>query len=178
MTPQIPTIETHRLLLRATTPGDAAAIFDAYATDAEVARYLTWQPHKSVESVAGFLQVIAKRCSNGDNVVWGISLDGGQRIAGMIDARINDSKVEIGYVLAREFWGQGYMPEAINAVAEWFLADPAIHRVYAVCDIENTGSARALEKSGFEREGLLRKWLILPNVSAEPRDCFMYSRTG
>jgi len=48
-------------------------------------------------------------------------------------------------------------------------------RIGAVCDVENIGSARVLEKSGFVREGLLRRWLIHPNISDEPRDCYSYA---
>jgi [ribosomal protein S5]-alanine N-acetyltransferase len=50
-----------------------------------------------------------------------------------------------------------------------------VFRIGAVCDVENIGSARVLEKSGFVREGLLRRWLLHPNISDEPRDCFSYA---
>lgn len=56
------------------------------------------------------------------------------------------------------------------------LAQPEIFGVWAVCDIENRGSARVLEKSGFQREGILRRWIMHPNVSSKPRDCYMYAR--
>lgn len=81
-----------------------------------------------------------------------------------------------GYVLARDWWGRGLMTEAARAVVEWGLADPAIFRVWAVTDIDNLGSARVLEKIGMEREGLLRRWLVHPNVSPEPRDCWCFGR--
>jgi RimJ/RimL family protein N-acetyltransferase len=49
-------------------------------------------------------------------------------------------------------------------------------RIGAVCDVDNIGSARVLEKSGFVREGLLLRWLVHPNISDEPRDCYSYAR--
>ena len=50
-----------------------------------------------------------------------------------------------------------------------------IHRVWAVCDVENRGSARVLEKVGMQREAILRKWLVHPNISPIPRDCYCYA---
>jgi [ribosomal protein S5]-alanine N-acetyltransferase len=46
----------------------------------------------------------------------------------------------------------------------------------ATCDVENLASQRALEKSGFNREGRLERYNIHPNVAAEPRACFMYAK--
>jgi len=53
---------------------------------------------------------------------------------------------------------------------------PEIYRVWAVCDVANTALVRVLEKVGMDREGILRRWIIHPNVSDEPRDCFVYSK--
>jgi ribosomal-protein-alanine N-acetyltransferase len=94
---------------------------------------------------------------------------------GMIDLRPQGERAEIGYVLARPYWGQGYMTEAAHAVVEWVLRQPGIYRVWAVCDVENTASARVLEKVGMQREGVLRRWIIHPNVDAVPRDCYCYA---
>jgi [ribosomal protein S5]-alanine N-acetyltransferase len=61
------------------------------------------------------------------------------------------------------------------AVSGWLLAQPGIFRVWAVCDVENAGSARALEKARFQQEGILRRWIVHPNRAAEPRDCRVYA---
>ena len=66
------------------------------------------------------------------------------------------------------------MTEALTAVTVWALSQPSVFRIGAVCDVDNIGSARVLEKSGFVREGLLRRWLVHPNISDEPRDCYSY----
>jgi hypothetical protein len=49
-------------------------------------------------------------------------------------------------------------------------------RVWAVCDSTHLASVRVLEKAGLEREGILRRFIVHPNISPEPRDCFCYSR--
>src|SRR4029077_3851095 len=83
---------------------------------------------------------------------------------------------DIGYVLSRNLWGGGYMTEAANAVVEWAINLSSVYRVWAVCDCENKAdapdiigalSARVLEKVGMQREGILRRYIVHPNVSAE-----------
>ena len=167
---------TKRLSLRWPVVEDARAIFEEYATDPEVTRYLTWEPHTELASVAGFLRLAISGNESGESHSWSISRVGEDRVIGMLGARFRGYKVDVGYVLGRRHWGQGYMPEAVSWLAEWALRQTGIFRVWAVCDVENTASARTLEKSGFEREGLLRRWILHPNRSPEPRDCFIYAR--
>jgi RimJ/RimL family protein N-acetyltransferase len=68
------------------------------------------------------------------------------------------------------------MTEAARALVSETLARPAIWRVWAVCDVDNTASARVLEKAGLEREGTLRRYIVHPAVSPEPRDVHLYAR--
>jgi RimJ/RimL family protein N-acetyltransferase len=86
-------------------------------------------------------------------------------------------RLDCGYVLARPWWGHGLISEALTAVAEWAMAQPDIRRLGAVCDVENLASARVMEKAGLEREGILRRWILHPNISSEPRDCYSYAIT-
>jgi RimJ/RimL family protein N-acetyltransferase len=108
---------------------------------------------------------------------WVILRKEDERLLGMIGGRVEGHKVELGYVLAKAYWNQGYMTETVCAVVEWALSDPEIFRVWAVCDIENTASARVMEKAGMKREGVLRRWSIHPTRSSEPRDCYSYAIT-
>ena len=68
------------------------------------------------------------------------------------------------------------MTEALFEVVRWALQQERVFRIGAVCDVENLGSARVMEKAGLVREGVLRRWMMHPNVSDEPRDCFSYAR--
>lgn len=170
-------LPTARLRLRFPVPSDADSVYERYATDDAVTRYVMWTPHQSKETVSEFVRERISRIETGDEFTWAITLPGDSGAIGMIGARVRNHKVDIGYVLARQHWNLGYMTEAISAVAEWMLRQPSIFRVWAVCDIENIGSARALEKSAFVREGKLRRWIVHPNRAQEPRDCYMYART-
>ena len=80
-------------------------------------------------------------------------------------------RLDWGYVLARRWWRQGLMTEALTEVTVWALRQPSVFRIG-----DNVGSARVLDKSGFVREGVLRRWLLHPNICDEPRDCYSYAR--
>jgi RimJ/RimL family protein N-acetyltransferase len=117
------------------------------------------------------------RVGNGEAFPYVIALRNLRGAVGMIELRMQGHKAEIGYVLARELWGRGLMTEAVEAMTGWAIAQPAIYRVWALCDVENTGSARVLEKIGMRREGILHRWIMHPNISDEPRDCYCYALT-
>jgi len=87
------------------------------------------------------------------------------------------TKLEFGYALARPHWGRGIMTDVLTSVADWALSQPSIWRIGAYVDLENTGSIRVMEKAGFESEGVLRRWLIHPNISEHPRDCAVFAKT-
>jgi ribosomal-protein-alanine N-acetyltransferase len=65
------------------------------------------------------------------------------------------------------------MPEVVRVIVDWALSQQSIYRICAFCDMENTASARVMEKVGMQREGLLRRYIIHPNISDEPRDCYL-----
>jgi len=168
--------DTARLVLRPIAAEDADVIFNTYAQDEEVTRYVIWRPHKNLGETRAYIE----RCiatphdiertyvlvGKGDNIIRG-AFALRQRALHRLDC---------GYVFARRWWQQGLMTEALSEIAAWGLRQPSIFRIGAVCDVENVGSARVLEKSGFVREGMLRRWLVHPNVSDEPRDCYSYAR--
>ena len=150
-------------------------MFAAYAQDPEVTRYLTWRPHKNIEETYAILDLILKLWKEGDAYSYGITLKDSDSVIGMIAMHPDDFKIGLGYVLARPYWGKGYMTEAVRAVAEWLLRQPDVYRVFATCDVDNPASAKVMEKAGMKYEGLLRRYMIHPNVSDEPRDCLMYA---
>ena len=107
---------------------------------------------------------------------WILTEHDDDRPIGMIELRPSGHRAELGYVLARDWWGRGLMSEAAGAVVEWGLALPPVFRVWAVTDVDNHASARVLEKIGMQREGLLRRWVMHPSLSPEPRDCWCFGR--
>lgn len=157
--------------------GDATSIFEQYAQDPDVTRYLIWRPHKRIEETRDFLRRCISFWKSGVAFPWVLIQKKDNRLVGMVEIRVDGHRVELGYVLARPYWGNGYMAEAVRAIIDWVLSRDELYRVWAVCDVENRASARVLEKVGMQREGLLRRWGIHPCRGDEPRDCYCYAIT-
>ncbi len=169
-------LETARLKLRRLIVEDAEAIFRRYATDFETIKYLTFKPHQDVAQARHFIKESLGKWESKTEFTFGIIYKEEQQLIGCITIRSEFGKVDFGYVLSRDYWGRGLMTEAVQKCCDWALAQPSIFRVWAVCDIENRASARVMEKVGMQREGILRRWNIHPNISPEPRDCWCYAK--
>lgn len=168
-------VQTRRLTLRRYTADDATEIFEAYAQDSEVTRFLTWHPHRSLGETRVFLDRCERVWAGRTAYPWAITRREDGRIIGGIEARPDGHRVEFGYALARGAWGHGYATEAARTVVALALSAPSIHRVWAVVDTMNPASARVLEKAGLTREGVLRKWYV-PSGFGVPRDAWCYAR--
>jgi ribosomal-protein-alanine N-acetyltransferase len=165
------------LRLRKPVLEDAQPIFDQYAQDPEVTKYLTWRPNQNIEQTYDFLQACLRAWDERKAFHWVIVRKEDKQLLGMISARVEDRKWELGYVLARPYWGRGYMTEIVKRLVDEAFKQKGIYRVWSVCDVDNIASARVMEKAGMQREGILRRWSSHPTVSEEPRDSYCYSVT-
>jgi RimJ/RimL family protein N-acetyltransferase len=165
---------TERLVLRRPAMTDVAAVY-AYGGDPAVTRYLIFPTHRSPADAEEFLRTCPARWESGEEFCWVITLKDREEVIGSIACRVRGHAADLGYALARAYWRRGYATEAGQAVVAWAAGLPEVHRVWAVCDVENPASARVLEKLGMTREGVLRRWIVHPNVSREPRDCYVYA---
>ena len=136
---------------------------------------MVWKPHLSEAETRAFIASCIADWKEGARLPYVLTEVGSSSAIGMLEARIHGPTLDLGYVLARAHWGKGYMPEAVAALAGNALQQGHF-RVQAFCDVENHPSQRTLEKAGFTREGRLERYMVHPNVSLEPRPCFMYSR--
>ena len=176
---QFPVTEIHtpRLVLRLPRLSDATSVFEHYAKDPAVSRYLQWQPHETLQTTLEYLAACVDGWDNPNSSEhsWVIEHRGTGMLLGMIGARRDRHRVNLGYVLSRQFWGQGLMTEAVLGVIRAAFNDGTIRRVDALCDVDNVASARVMEKAGMTLEGILRGWANHPNMGPEPRDCKSYS---
>lgn len=168
-------ISTERLVLRKPRMEDAPAVFDGWVQDSDVTYFLTWLPHENTGQTQSMLRNAIAAWDGDSRFPYMITLKEDANVIGMIDARIEDSKISIGYVMNRAYQSKGYMTEAARAIIDWAFGQPNIYRVYATTDVENFASQRVLEKAGMQREGILRKYIVHPNISSEPRDSYMYA---
>lgn len=164
---------TARLGLRPILPSDAAAILAGYAQDPEVTRYLVWRPHRTLADTKAYIERCCAAAPDQSRTYVLVMADG--VICGALDLRrAAPHRLEFGYVLARRVWGRGLMTEVLRQVVCWALEQPGLVRIGAVCDVDNVASARVMEKSGLVRDGVLPRWVVHPNISDQPRDCFSY----
>jgi ribosomal-protein-alanine N-acetyltransferase len=140
---------TDRLLLRPYEEGDAEGMFSSYCHDEEVTRYLTWNPHPSLEDTKAFLAFKLQEQKEPYHYDWLITLGGA--IIGSIDLvnRYEEAGFEVGYCLAPSAWGKGYMKEAFHAVLSFLFFEAGFAYAIMKADVRNTRSRRVIEREGF-----------------------------
>lgn len=159
--PDLSELVTDRLCLRKVRPGDAEDYF-AFARDPLVARYVTFEPHKRVEQSRARIASLLMSYKTRQVAPWGIVLrENGHLIGtcGFCEWEPRRAWAEIAYLIGRPYWGHGYMPEAVRAVIDYGFVTLALKRIAARCLVENTASARVMEKAGMHFEGMERQYL-------------------
>lgn len=150
-------IITPRLRLRAVTLADAAAIFNNWAQDRDVTRYLDWKPHADINVTRKIVADWLLELERGDYFHWCMELvDSGMLVGsiGMVGLDKAHGLVEVGYCLAKDCWGQGLMSEALSAVIDYFFAQVDLKEVEACHHPENSASGRVMQKSGMLLKGI------------------------
>lgn len=159
-------LRSARLLLRPLRPADAAAVFATYA-DPEVVRYWSGLPWMDIARADEYIATAMGDIAAGSAMRLAVTLADaspadqfiGQVTLHQFDAQ--NRRCEIGYALQRTHWGQGYISEALHTLLAFGFDDLQLLRVEADIDPRNLASRRAVERLGFEQEGLLReRWLV------------------
>ncbi len=164
-----------RLLLRPPILDDAGTLFQRVARDPEVTKYLQWTPHPDV---AATRRVITEKLNvSDDERTWVIELRHSGEVIGMFSCkRWAPHSVEIGSCIGRRWWRKGLVSEALDMLLTALSADPHVYRVWATCSVDNTGSARVLQRAGFTLEGRLARQAVYPNLGPEPQDSLLYAK--
>jgi RimJ/RimL family protein N-acetyltransferase len=149
--------ETQRLILRPFTKEDAN-VFSTYRSDPQVARYQGWNAPFSLEEAEAFIHTMqtTKPGAPGEWFQVAITLkENGQLIGDCAFCVLEEDErqAEMGFTLSRAFQGKGLMTEAVHSLLSYLFDHLNLHRVRAVCDVENTASSRLLERIGMRKEG-------------------------
>lgn len=162
------TLRTERLLLRPVRESDSRNLF-AIFSDPRVSRYLS---HPAWTDIASARQLVARTVAAvdaGKYVYLGIERTSDGKLIGecsLFNLMPQCRRAEVGYTLAHEAWGKGYIGEALVALLEFGFTRLVLNRVEADVDPRNAASAKTLEKLGFQKEGLLRqRWIVDEEVS-------------
>lgn len=160
--PELPRLETPRLILRALTQADAPDLF-AYASDAAVARTTTWAPHATLEDTRAFIRFARNHYAAGEPGPWGITTRADGLVIGTVGLApaAHHRRAELGYALARSHWGSGLATEAAAAVLRYAFEPLDLRRVMARCRVDNAASERVMQKLGMTYEGTLREHMLV-----------------
>jgi len=155
-----PQLETSRLVLRRMQVTDAEAIFRIFADD-EVTRYYDDATFTDVSQASDQIEAWENGFKNKRCVRWGIARKEDRALigsCGYYGFHTWHMRASIGYELARPFWRQGIMTEALSAIIDLGFKEVGLNRIDAVVMPENDASIKLLEKLGFCNEGLLREY--------------------
>ena len=157
------TLTTERLTLRPFREDDVEALY-AYSKDEAVGLGAGWKPHESLLESSDILHLVFLD----QPTVWAVERQSDHRLMGSVglitdSARQYGSARSLGYALGVDYWGQGYMTEAVRAVVRFGFGYMGLDLISATCYPDNPASRRVLEKCGFAYEGTLHRADLLYN---------------
>jgi RimJ/RimL family protein N-acetyltransferase len=165
-------LETERLTLSPVTPEDSALIYPVMA-DPEVMAHMDVAAMDDPDMTLAFIEGRVGEMERGEALYWSVRLSDDNRFVGSVDLTDIDRRhhrAEIGFVLARPVWGQGYGYEAVQAVLG-HAATLGFRRLWARTQVGDNASEKLLAKLGFEVEGYMKGHV---DRDGERRDCRLW----
>ena len=161
-------LSADRVSLRRLTEADPAAMFGMFSHP-EVMRYWSRPAMTEMAQAEALLQQVLADYRSGDSLPLAIERNHDRILVGnctLHHFHEASRRAEIGYCLARPYWGMGYMHEALQTLLAYAFERLHLNRLEADIDPRNTSSARSLGRLGFVQEGHLRqRWIVDGEVS-------------
>ena len=156
-------LHTQRLTLRPFRAQDAQEMFQNWANDSDVTKYMTWTPHGDISVTRALCEKWEREAAA--TFQWAIVFEGAP--IGSISVTGVDEEQErgtIGYCMGKKWWGRGLMTEAVKEVVRFMFEEVGLCRLSGTHAAPNVGSGRVMEKSGLKYEGTRRGHWKLPNT--------------
>jgi ribosomal-protein-alanine N-acetyltransferase len=155
--PDLPTLRTHRLLLRPFTLEDAPTV-RRLAGNPAVAHTTQNIPHPYLEGMAeAWIQRHEPEFAQHERLTLAITTPAGLVGAVGLGLEPQHRRAELGYWVGREYWGQGYATEAAIALLHFGFRTLALNRIQATHLTRNPASGRVMVKAGMQFEGVHRQ---------------------
>ena len=154
----LPVLETDRLLLRALGFDDVEDLF-VYSKDPEVACHVLWNAQTDIRESRDYVRYALRQYRMNEPASWAIEYKPLGKVIGTIGfmwVNYDHHSAEVGYSLSREYWNQGLMTEALNAVLRAGFTQLGLHRIEAQHEVDNPASGRVMQKCGMRYEGCVR----------------------
>lgn len=140
-------IKTQRLILRAVKESDYKDMYQ-YTAKEEVAKYVSWSAHKSIEDTKALCKMWAEECKKIDRYNWAIVFN--DKVIGNIDVgKIVDRNAFLGWQIDSIYWNKGIVTETAMAVRDFLFQEVGVSGIYASYIAENIGSGRIMQKIGM-----------------------------
>lgn len=143
--------------------------------DPRVRRFISSEYEKSDEAVSQFIVDSKIKTEKAELVLWCMEEKSTQQVIGIIGYfRLypEHHRAEIGYVLLHDQWGKGFATEAVQRISQYGFEEMNLHTIEARVSPKNVGSLKALEKNGYQLEGVLKESY---RVSDEYTDTAIYT---
>jgi len=153
----IKTLETQRLVLRGWRPADLDDLYE-YAKNPSMAMG-GWKPLKNIHQARRTLKSFIKEDDR-----WAIVLKENEKVIGQLRLRpdknrgqfsARNSAYAINYALSEDYWGKGYMTEAVRRVITYAFDEMKIELLGVSHYPHNVRSKRVIEKCGFHYDGII-----------------------
>jgi ribosomal-protein-alanine N-acetyltransferase len=164
-------LETERLKLTPVTALDAPLIYPVMA-DPEVMAHMDIEAIDDADTVIAFVEGQVGEMEREEAFYWSVRTSGGDYL-GSVDLSDIDwrhHRAEVGFILGKPAWGQGYGYEAMQAVMA-HAASLGLKRLWARTQVGNNASEKLLHKLGFELEGYLKGHV---DRDGDRRDCRLW----
>ena len=172
-------LETKRLILRKFKRDDAVMVFNNWASDEEVTRYVAWPIHHHIGETTKVLIGWEMAYQHLTTYQWAIVLKETQDVIGSISLfnivnlhQKEGAVCEFGYCLSRTYWNQGITTEASCAILAFAFEVVGFTRVKARHDVLNVASGRVMQKLGMTYDRLLKN--ACQNSRRQWIDCKVY----
>jgi [ribosomal protein S5]-alanine N-acetyltransferase len=169
-----PIFETERLRLRELKKEDAQGIFACFSND-KVIQYYGQEKLERLEQAEKFIEFFSNNYKEKRGIRWGIERKEEEGIIGTIGFNSwspKHNRAEIGYEIHPDYWGKGYMSEAVVKVVSFGFNEMNLTRIGAIVFLENAASNELLLKTGFQQEGILRKYMVQNGTA---HDTYVYA---
>ncbi len=153
--------KTKRLLLRPFKKEDAVYMYNNWAKDEEICKYVDFTPHTCLADSEAVMEKLVENNANLDNYCWAI--EAREEVIGMVYAygiseRMQSCKLFI--CVGREYWNRGFATEAFNEILKFLLVRVGFRRISCSHVLENLSVLKILTNAGFKYEGVSNKAFI------------------
>ena len=153
--------ETERLIVREWENKDYKDLYE-YAKDPNVSKFLSFKPYTTLQDAKDRIKSMRAKYKIDTYIrPYAIMLKSENKVIGSIDVDEYSSKadgiIEIGYIQNANYWGKGYITEALIGMFKYIKRNNIAKRIECKHDTDNVKSGNVMKRAGMTFEGVLRK---------------------